>query len=65
MMTFIILTLSFTVAILLAGVISTIAIFAIMQNQKALNWFVNFYIKQMNKTAENFANIKFEEGEGL
>ena len=65
MMAFIILTLSFTVAILLAGVISTIVLCAIMQNQKAMNWIANWYIKQMSKTCKTLENIEFDEAEGL
>lgn len=65
MMTFIILTLSFTAAILLAGVVSMIAIFAIMQSPKALNWIGNCYVKQVCKTVESFDNIEFDEVKGL
>ena len=65
MMVFIMLTLSFTVAILLATVVSTIAMFAIMQSPKAMKWLSNYYIKQMNKIGEAFENMEFDEVKGL
>lgn len=65
MMVFIMLTLSFTVAMLLAAGISTIAMFAIMQSPKAMTWLSNYYIKQMNKIGEAFENMDFDEAKGL
>ena len=58
MTTFIIMTLSFTVAILLAGVISTVVIFAAMSNAKFLKWLTNYYMKQMMKTIDNFGELE-------
>ena len=49
-----VLTVAFTVAILLAGVISTVVIFAVMSNPKAVKWFTGWYINQMEKAYENF-----------
>lgn len=63
MATFIIMTLSFTVAILLAGIISTVVIFAAMGNAKFIKWLTNYYMKQMMNTLDSFD--KLEESKGL
>ena len=57
MMEFIIMTLSFTVAILLAGVIATVAMFAMMLSPKATKWFS----KVMTKYMENIIDNTYEE----
>lgn len=62
MTTFIMMTLSFTVAILLAGVISTVVIFAAMGNAKFLKWLTNYYMKQMMRTIDNFDELEGPKG---
>lgn len=62
MTTFIIMTLSFTVAILLAGVISTVVLFAAMGNAKFIKWLTNYYMKQMMKTIDSFDELEKSEG---
>ena len=54
MMDFLMLTVSFTLAMVLAGVISTVAMFALMSNAKAMNWIMNYYVKQLEKSTQNF-----------
>jgi hypothetical protein len=61
MTTFIMMTLSFTVAILLAGVISTVVIFAAMGNAKFIKWLTNYYMKQMMKTIDSFDKLDKSE----
>lgn len=53
MMNFAVLTISFTVAILLAGVISTVAMFALMGSQKCVEWLTKFYMKMLEKSMKN------------
>ena len=53
MMNFIMLTVSFTVAILLAGVISTVVMFKLMGNAKFVKWFMNYYMSIIEKSVEN------------
>ncbi len=53
MMNLIIMTISFTVAILLAGVIATAALLALMGNTKVIKWFTNYYMKQLEKLINN------------
>ena len=52
MMNFIMLTVSFTVAILLAGVISTVVMFKLMGNAKFVKWFMNYYMSIIEKSVE-------------
>lgn len=58
MTTFIMMTLSFTAAILLAGIISTVAIFAAMGNAKFIKWLTNYYMKQMMNTIDSFDKLE-------
>ncbi len=57
MMEFIIMTLSFTVAIMLASVLSV----AIMLNSKVLGW----YMKKVNKITNKIINESFDSDEEL
>lgn len=57
MMEFIIMTLSFTVAIVLASVLGVV----IMLNPKVLNW----YMKKVNKMTEKMFNESFAADEEL
>lgn len=57
MMEFIIMTLSFTVAIMLASVLSI----AIMLNSKVLNW----YMKKVNEITNKLINESFDSNEEL
>lgn len=61
MMGFVLLTLSFTVAILLAGVISTVVLFKLMGNEKFLKWLMEFYMKQIERSVKAFDNDLSEE----
>lgn len=54
MMEFIMMTISFTVAILAASVISTVVLFKLMRNAKFATWFTNYYITMIQKFTENF-----------
>lgn len=60
MMNFIIMTLSFTLAILLAGVISTVMIFKLIGNAKFAKWMVMYYSKMMTKYMERITE-EFEK----
>ena len=53
MMGFVWLTLSFTVAILLAGVISTVVLFKLMGNKKFVKWLMGFYMKQIENMIDD------------
>lgn len=53
-MGFVLLTLSFTVAILLAGVISTVVLIKLMGNKKFVKWLMGFYMKQIENMVEDF-----------
>lgn len=53
MMGFLMLTVSLTLAMLLAGVIMTVAMFALMSNAKAMTWLTKFYMKQIEKSVKN------------
>lgn len=57
MMNLLVLTVSFTLAILLAGVISTVALFALMGNGKFVKWLMGFYMKQIEKSMKYFEVI--------
>lgn len=61
MMGFVLLTLSFTVAILLAGVISTVVLFKLMGNEKILKWLMEFYMKQIERSVKAFDDDLSEE----
>lgn len=60
MMNFVVLTLSFTVAMLLASVIATVGLFALMGNGKFMTWFVKWYMKVLEKSVKNFED-SFED----
>lgn len=53
MMDFIMMTVSFTVAILLAGVLSTVIMFKLMGNAKFVKWLMNYYMKVIEKSVED------------
>lgn len=53
MMNFIMMTVSFTVAILLAGVLSTVIMFKLMGNAKFVKWLMNYYMKVIEKSVED------------
>lgn len=53
MMNFIMLTVSFTAAILLAGAVSTVVMFKLMTNAKFVKWFMNYYMNIIEKTVED------------
>lgn len=57
MMEFVLMTISMTVAILLAGVISAIVLLAIMQNPKVIKWVTCYYMKQINKTVNAMEDV--------
>lgn len=63
MMNFIVMTLSFTVAMVLAGVIMTVAMFALMLNGKAVAWFMKVYLKAVEKSMNKLDKL-FEEDLG-
>ena len=54
MMGFVLLTLAFTLAILLAGIISTIILIKLMGNQKFINWLMNHYMVMIEKSFNSF-----------
>lgn len=62
MMGFILLTLSFTVAILLAGVISTVVLIKLMGNPKFIKWLMGFYMKQFEHIENTFDDDLKEVG---
>ena len=49
-----ILTVSFTIAMLLAGVIATFAIFWLASQPKFMKWFLNYYMKSIEKQSKVF-----------
>lgn len=53
-MEFIMTTISFMVAFILASVLLTVAVFALMTNAKVMRWLANYYMKVMEKTFKNF-----------
>ena len=57
----IIMTLSFTAAILLAGIISTVMFFKLMGNVKFVKWITEYYMKMMTKYLEQITD-EFEKG---
>lgn len=61
MMNFVLLTVSLTVAILLASVISTVIIFKLMGNAKFAKWLMKYYIDVIEKSVENLEEDYFKE----
>lgn len=61
MMNFIVMTLSFTVALVLAGVIMTTAMFALMLNGKAVTWFMKVYLKSLEKSMNELDKLFKED----
>ena len=61
-MLFIMLTVSITVAILLAGVISTVIMFKLMGNEKVVKWLMNYYMKQFENSFKAIENYEPEMG---
>lgn len=59
---FVLLTLSFTVAILLAGVISTVIVFELMGNAKFVKWLMGKYMKTIEASLEEFVDDFKEVG---
>lgn len=59
---FVLLTLSFTVAILLASVISTVVMFKLMGNAKFVGWLMGKYMKTIEASLEQFADDFKEVG---
>lgn len=57
MMDFLMMTGSFVVAMLVTGVIGTVAAFALMSNTKVMNWLSKFYMKQVEKAVDNFDDL--------
>ena len=51
---FLMMTMSFVVAMLVTGVIGTVAAFALMSNTKVMNWLTKYYMNQIEKTVDNF-----------
>ena len=60
MMTFVVLTASFALAILLASIIMTVLIYTLMCNSEVMAWLVHKYMKAMEKSMEDFEK-KFED----
>lgn len=60
MMNFVVLTISLTVAMLLASVIATVALFALMGNAKVMTWITKKYVRMLEKTIKNFED-NFED----
>lgn len=61
MMEFILMTLSFTVAIILAGVICTVAVFAAMKSPKVIGWYMNYVQKITGTIVDNFEFVEEEK----
>lgn len=53
---FLLLTLSFTVAILLAGVIATVVLIKLMGNKKFIKWLMGFYMGMIETSLDNFVD---------
>ena len=60
MINFITLTLSITVAIILAGIITSVAIMAAMSNAKVVKWLTKYYMKQIEKSVNSFEDLEGE-----
>lgn len=56
----IVLTIAFTAAMLLASVIGTIAIVAIINSPKAMQWLFKYYVKQIEKACDNLDKVEFK-----
>lgn len=54
MMNFVLLTVSFIIALVLAGVIWTVGVFVLMSNAKFMQWVTKHYMKMLEKSVENF-----------
>lgn len=54
MMNFMVLTVSFTVAMVVASVVMTVAGFALMCNGKAMTWVMKIYMNALEKSMKNF-----------
>lgn len=54
MMNFMMLTVSFTVAMVLASVLMTVVVFALMCNAKVMTWLMKVYMKALEKSMNNF-----------
>lgn len=61
MMGFVLLTLSFTLAILLSSVIMTVVLFKLTNNAKFVKWFMGYYMKQIDRTVKVFENMDLED----
>lgn len=57
MMNLLVLTVSFTLAILLSGVIFTVAMFALMGNGRVIKWLMEYYMKQIEKSMKYFEDV--------
>ena len=51
---FITLTISFTVSMVLASIITPVIMIKLMGNPKVMNWIMNYYIKTMDKVIKHF-----------
>ena len=54
MMDFVVLTASFTVALVLGSIIMTVLMFVLMCNDKVMPWLLKVYMKSMEKSMKNF-----------
>lgn len=54
MMDFVVLTASFTVALVLGSIIMTVLMFVLMCNEKVMSWLLKVYMKSMEKSMKNF-----------
>lgn len=57
MMDFMVLTVSFTVAMVLASALMTVALFALMCNAKVMTWLMKVYMKALEKSMKNFDDV--------
>lgn len=60
MMEFVLLTLSITMGVLLASVVSTAIIFMLFNNKKVVKWYMKWFVKYM-KQFEDFDYEALEE----
>lgn len=56
MMNLIMLTVAFTIGLVLASAVYFVIIIALMTNAKAMNWFIKRYMAAIEKSVENFEN---------
>lgn len=61
MMEFIILTASFTIAILLASAVSCVIMFKLMTSKKVMKWYMNWVMKISNDFVESI-ELSNEDG---